>query len=85
MAAIETKVFIRKGAQHRIENGHAWVYQTEIDYIEGDFEPGDIVDVYNFRHRFIGRGYINPRSQIIVRIMTREQEAIDRDFFKKAD
>lgn len=81
--ADKTKIFIRKGAQHRVENGHPWVYQTEIDYIEGEFAPGDIVDVYNFRHRFIGRGYINPLSQIIVRILSREQEPIDRDFFKR--
>lgn len=80
---VTTKVMIRKGAQHRVENGHPWVYQTEIDYIEGDFAPGDIVDVYNARHRFIGRGYINPRSQIMVRIMTREPESIDREFFKR--
>ena len=80
---IKATVFLRKGAQHRVESGHPWVYQTEIDFIEGDFEPGDIVDVYNFRRRFLGRGYINPRSQIIVRLLTREQEVIDRDFFKK--
>lgn len=77
------KVIIRKGAQHRIEGGHPWVYQTELDTIEGEFQPGDIVDVYNFRRRFIGRGYINPRSQIIVRILTREQEPIDREFFRR--
>ncbi|HMM23153.1 MAG TPA: class I SAM-dependent rRNA methyltransferase [Selenomonadales bacterium] len=77
------KVIIRKGAQHRIEGGHPWVYQTELDRIEGEFQPGDIVDVYNFRRRFIGRGYINPRSQIIVRILTREQEPIDREFFRR--
>lgn len=77
------KVIIRKGAHHRIENGHPWVYQTEVDTIEGEFEPGDIVDVLNARQRFIGRGYINPRSQILVRILTREQEAIDREFFKR--
>jgi 23S rRNA (cytosine1962-C5)-methyltransferase len=78
-----TKIFIRKGAQHRLEAGHPWVYQSEIDYVEGDFAPGDIVDVFNFRRRFIGRGYINPRSQIIVRLLTRELEAIDREFFHK--
>lgn len=83
MMTTMTKIVIRKGAQHRIENGHPWVYQSEIDYIEGDVTPGDIVDVYNARHRFIGRGYINPRSQIIVRILTREQENIDREFFKR--
>ncbi|EGO62871.1 class I SAM-dependent rRNA methyltransferase [Acetonema longum] len=77
------QVLLRKGAQHRVENGHPWVYQSEVDYVEGDFEPGDIVDVYNFRHRFIGRGYINPRSQILVRILSREQEIINREFFRK--
>ncbi|VBB08492.1 s-adenosylmethionine-dependent methyltransferase [Lucifera butyrica] len=77
------KLFMRKGAQYRVESGHPWVYQSEVDYIDGNFEPGDIIDVYNFRQKWIGRGYINPRSQIIVRIMTREQEPIDRSFFQK--
>jgi 23S rRNA (cytosine1962-C5)-methyltransferase len=80
---VAANVVLRKGAQHRVESGHPWVYQTEIATINGDFKPGDIVDVYNFRQRFIGRGFINPRSQIIVRLLTREQEVIDRDFFKK--
>ncbi|MDT8902744.1 class I SAM-dependent rRNA methyltransferase [Anaeroselena agilis] len=77
------KIILRKGAQHRVEAGHPWVYQTELDTVEGDFAPGDIVDVYNFRRRFIGRGYINPRSQIIVRLLSREQEPIDREFFRR--
>lgn len=80
---VNTKVFLRKGAQHRVESGHPWVYQTELDYIDGDFAPGDIVDVFNHRQKLIGRGYINPKSQIIVRLLTREQETIDRNFFKK--
>lgn len=79
----KAQVIIRKGAQHRIESGHPWMYQTEIGEIIGSFEPGDIVDVYNHRQRFIGRGYINPRSQIIVRILTREQEAIDKAFLRR--
>ncbi|HWR45332.1 class I SAM-dependent rRNA methyltransferase [Sporomusa sp.] len=80
---IKTKVFLRKGAQHRVENGHPWVFQSELDYIDGEFQPGDIVDVYNSRQRFIGRGYINPRSQIIIRILSRQQEPINREFFKR--
>jgi len=80
---IKANVILRKDGQHRIENGHPWVFQSEIDYIKGKFEPGDIVDVYNWRKMFLGRGYINPKSQIIVRILSNEQENIDRDFFKK--
>lgn len=75
--------FLRKGTHDRLENGHPWVFQTELDYIDGEFQPGDIVDVYTQRRKFMGRGYINPASQIIIRIMTREQEPIDRNFFKK--
>lgn len=76
-------VVIRRGSQHRIENGHPWVYQTEVDHIEGDVEPGGLVDVVNHRNYYIGRGYINPRSKILVRLLTREPETIDRAFFRE--
>lgn len=78
------KVTIESGRQKRIESGHPWVYQNEVHDILGEYSPGDIVDVYNHKDRFIGRGYINPRSQILVRIMTREKdESIDEDFFRR--
>lgn len=76
-------VVIRRGSQHRIENGHPWVYQTEVDHIEGKVEPGGLVDVVNHRNYYIGRGYINPRSKILVRLLTREPETIDRAFFRE--
>ena len=74
-------VLLRAGARHRVEAGHPWVYKTEVERIEGRFAPGDIVDVCGPRKRFLGRGYINPRSQILVRILTRNDEPIDRQFF----
>ncbi|MBU2701573.1 23S rRNA (cytosine1962-C5)-methyltransferase [Sporomusaceae bacterium BoRhaA] len=77
------RVVLRKGGTHRVEEGHAWIFQNEIDYIDSEFEPGDIVDVYTARHVFVGRGYINPKSQIIVRILTRKAEKIDAEFFKQ--
>lgn len=79
-----TKVIIEKGKQKRVENGHPWVYKNEVGSIEGDYEPGDIVDVYSWKEKFIGRGYINPKSQILVRIMTRDRdEEINEDFFRR--
>lgn len=78
------KVIIEKGKQKRVESGHPWVFKNEVSEIQGDYNPGDIVDVYNFKDRFIGRGYINPKSQILVRIMTRDiGEQIDEDFFRR--
>ncbi|TYP56702.1 class I SAM-dependent rRNA methyltransferase [Thermosediminibacter litoriperuensis] len=79
-----TKVILTANRSKRIEKGHPWVFRTEIEKIQGNFSPGDIVEVYDHRGKFLGKGYINPRSQITVRFLTRNKdEAIDRDFFKK--
>ena len=75
------KVMLKRHGKHGSESGHPWVYQSEIDYVKGKFVAGDIVDVYNCRQQYLGRGYINPRSQITIRLLSREQEVIDRDFF----
>lgn len=78
------KVVIDIGKQKRVESGHPWVYNNEVQQIEGDYSPGDIVEVYNFKNKFIGKGYINPKSQILVRIMTRDKdEEINENFFRK--
>ncbi len=77
------KVMLKRHGRHGSEAGHPWVYQSEIDYIKGKFSPGDIVDVYNCRQQYLGRGYINPRSQITIRLLSREEETIDRDFFAR--
>lgn len=74
---------LQKGRQKRIEAGHPWVYRTEVEEIHGDYQPGDIIDVVDFRGRFAGRGYINPASMIMVRILTRKQEEVDREFFRR--
>lgn len=78
------KAILHQGKQKRIAGGHPWIYRTEIKEIVGEFEPGDIVEVYDFRDRFVGRGYINPVSQITIRIMTRNpEEKINEEFFRR--
>ncbi len=61
--------------------GHPWIYNNEVDRIAGTVAPGDIVEVYYFDGQFAGRGYINPGSQIIIRLLTRKRENIDAAFF----
>lgn len=69
-----TVVKVVEGRQKRIEMGHPWIYKTEIKDIDGPVEPGQIVDVIDFRNRFLGRGFINPRSMITIRLMTRSKD-----------
>lgn len=77
------KVILKKGEEERILMGHPWVFDNEVRNIDGDFDPADIVDVYDFKGLFIGRGYINPKSKILVRLLTREHEEINKAFFRK--
>ena len=77
------KVTLRKTRETRVRGGHPWIYASEIEKVEGDFENGDIVEVCDFRGKFIGRGFYNPLSQISLRILTRNDEPCDRAFFEK--
>lgn len=76
------KVYLKKKIAPRIANGHPWVFGNEVDRVAGDVEAGDIVEVSYSDGKFAGRGYINPKSQILVRLLTRnKQEIIDDRFF----
>ncbi|MGC4057215.1 MAG: class I SAM-dependent rRNA methyltransferase [Chitinophagaceae bacterium] len=78
------KFFLRKKIGDRVMNGHPWIFATELGDSEGSYEPGDIVEVYSSNGSFVGKGYINPASQIRIRLLTRDkQEAIDEQFFHR--
>ena len=77
------KVILKKGVHTKIVRGNPWIYDNEISKILGEINPGDIVDVCDNSNSFIGRGYINPNSKIRVRILTRKEEEIDKDFFRE--
>jgi 23S rRNA (cytosine1962-C5)-methyltransferase len=76
-----TKVYLNRKINQRIALGHPWIYNNEVDRIAGPVEQGDIVEVYYFDGQLAGRGYINPESQIIIRLLTRKREDITAAFF----
>ncbi|MBQ6347145.1 MAG: class I SAM-dependent rRNA methyltransferase [Clostridia bacterium] len=77
------RVTLRKTRETRVRGGHPWIYASEIEKVEGPFENGDIVEVADFRGKYIGRGFYNPQSQISLRILTRNDEPCDRAFFAR--
>ncbi len=76
-------VTLRKTRETRVRGGHPWIYASEIEGVEGAFENGDIMDIRDFRGKFIGRGFYNPLSQISLRVLTRNDEPCDRAFFER--
>jgi 23S rRNA (cytosine1962-C5)-methyltransferase len=81
--AAMTKVYLKKKISRRVEGGHPWIFANEAGLVEGEVNGGDTVEVFTHDKKFIGRGYINPKSQILVRLLTRERgEMIDEGFFR---
>ncbi|HEX3078365.1 MAG TPA: class I SAM-dependent rRNA methyltransferase [Lachnospiraceae bacterium] len=76
-------VKLKKGQGRTIKAGGMWVFDNEIDQVVGDFENGDLVFVHDYDDYFMGTGFINTRSKITVRLMSRQKgQEIDEDFIK---
>lgn len=78
------KITLKPKEEIRIEQGHPWVFNNEIDRIEGTIQSGEIAYVYSSKHVFLGKGFLNTSSKIFVRILSRiEDEVIDEAFFER--
>ncbi len=76
-------VILKKGAGRSLKAGGAWIYDNEIDRVTGDFEEGGMVRVEDFDGYPMGQGFINTRSKITVRMMTRKKGVtVDDDFIE---
>jgi len=72
---------LRPGEQDRLLAGHPWVYQNELEGWPPDVAPGDLVDLHDSQGHFLGRGYLNPRTTLAVRVLARGRVPVDQEFF----
>lgn len=73
-------------ADARAKRLHPWIFSNELSDSKRfqQFEPGSLVDVLDHRGAYLGTGFVNPKSLISVRILTRERgQEIDAAFFAK--
>ena len=74
-------VYLKKNEEKRLIAGHSWVFANEVAKIEGKDKNGSLATVCSFDGRFIGKGYINHASKILVRIFIRKDETDEGDFY----
>ena len=77
------KAVLRKTRESRVRSGHPWVFASDIERGEGNFEPGDVVDVVSSHNTYLGRAFYNPKSQISLRMLTTHDEPVDEAFFRR--
>lgn len=76
-------VTLNKGAGRTLKAGGMWVYDNEIASITGDAKDGGLAEVRDFDGYYLGSGFLNTRSKITVRLLTRKPNTpIDEAFWE---
>jgi len=72
-------VTISQRGVERILSGHPWIYRTDIVEVS-DVEPGAVVSLHDRRRHFWGQALYSSKSQIALRLLTRDSRPFDRAF-----
>ena len=76
-------VYLKKGEGRSMKAGGPWVYDNEVERIEGEPLDGDVVTVHDYNGFCLGKGFLNRRSKLRVRMLTRNRnQEIDEDFLR---
>ncbi|WP_205543955.1 class I SAM-dependent rRNA methyltransferase [Rubrobacter indicoceani] len=73
-------VISAKGAK-RVRGGHPWVYRSDV--VEESGEAGDSVVVRDVRGATLGTAFYNPKSEIRLRLVSRDSGWIDAEWFRR--
>jgi 23S rRNA (cytosine1962-C5)-methyltransferase len=76
-------LYLKKNEERRLRAGHVWVFSNEVDVTRSplvELEPGAPVEIRDSAGRALGAGYVNPRSLICARLVSRDPaQRLDRE------
>jgi 23S rRNA (cytosine1962-C5)-methyltransferase len=84
MAQPTTKVVLKPGRDKPVRQRHPWIFSGAVERIQGSAGDGDLVQVCDPTGEFLATGYLNRRSQIVVRLLTWDHdEPVDGTFWRR--
>ena len=76
-------VILKAGREKSLLRRHPWIFSGAIHHVDENIASGGTVDLLSFDKQFLARASYSPNSQIRARVWTFEDEAIDKEFFRK--
>ena len=77
------RIVVNKKAELSLKGGHPWVYGAEALDRE-PCENGAVADVFNEKGTYLGSGFCNDQSKILVRVLSKNaNDAFDEAFFRR--
>jgi 23S rRNA (cytosine1962-C5)-methyltransferase len=77
---MEPAVAITRRGAERLAGGHPWIYRSDVEKEPPGLASGDVVAVIDGRRRFLAKAFWSSRSQIALRVVTRDEEPVDEAF-----
>ena len=74
------KITLHKQREQSWLFGHPWIFSKAI-YETLDIAAGSLISLYSFEGIFLGIGYYNKNQTIAIRMLTKNEEAIDTTWF----
>ncbi|MDE5546314.1 MAG: class I SAM-dependent rRNA methyltransferase [Anaeroplasmataceae bacterium] len=76
-------VKLNPNEEENILKGFPWVYNNEVHSFQGDIQNGEVVQVHSFHNEFVGYGFLNVSSKLMVRMLSlRKEDSINKEFFR---
>lgn len=76
------KLRLKPNRDRSVRRFHPWIFSGAVSRIDKGAEAGAVIEVLAADGAFLGRGLYNPNSQIVCRMLTWQDEAIDETFFE---
>lgn len=77
-------VVLKPGREKPVRHHHPWIFSGAVARVVGQVEEGGLVRVVDGQGQYLATGYLNRRSQIVVRVLTWEaDEAVDTGFWQR--
>jgi 23S rRNA (cytosine1962-C5)-methyltransferase len=73
-------IITQRGAE-RARTGHLWIYRSDVREAHS-LAGGSIVSVKDERGRFVGQALYSDRSEISLRLLSLDEEEIDREWWR---
>lgn len=77
-------VTVNKKGSNAVIGGHPWIYGSDVLTVVGEVQNGDIVDAVTEKGTYLGSGFYNSNSKILVRIISKNaNDRFDESFFER--
>ena len=75
------RLILKAGREKSLKRRHPWIFSGAMAKLAGNPGAGDTIDVVSSGGDFLARAACNPHAQIVARVWSWGERAIDADFF----